>query len=1318
MTRRLDSLSLDTKLAVGFGILLVLILVIGLRALHTQRVIHREAEKIYREELVGIAHLKEANVHLIDIGRNVRHAVLARDPGSREAALARLERAQAMVSQEFNQGSADLDPNSPIGALVGEFQAAYSAYQSAVQEVLIRLGKPGEDQTTAIDEISEPGFITRVDRADELLARIASMREESAEKAAERVGLLAESGRKTDLMILALALLTAVLAGFLTAVSVRRPLEDLRQSVISLSEGKLDVTVPGTAYNNEIGSLARSVQVLQESALALESEGWAKSHLSELSTRIQTAETFQQLAQELLSGLAPLLEAGHGVFYHYDPNEKRLVLLASYGYRERKNLSQSFAVGEGLVGQCVLERQPITLTNPPPDYVQINSGLGQATPRAITALPIFQGETPLGVLELAAFKPPSPREQLLLDGILPILALNLTNLARSLDTSRLLAETQAQARRMEAQAAQLEEQAVELDAQQAELKQTEEWYRRIIESAPESMLVLDEKSQIVLSNPRSEATFGYQPGELIGLSLSQLMEDPAELRLEALERRAGIRKDGSRFPLEVSLSSLPSLGGKGTCTCVSLRDITERERVAEELRQATQAAEDATRMKSDFLANMSHEIRTPMNAIIGMAHLALKTELNARQRDYLTKIQQSGQHLLGIINDILDFSKIEAGRLTIEEADFHLEEMLTGVSTLVNEKATAKGLELIFRVAPDVPSALTGDSLRLGQILINYANNAVKFTEKGEIVIDVRPVEQTAQDVLLKISVQDTGVGLTAEQMGRLFQSFQQADTSTSRKYGGTGLGLAISKQLAHLMGGEVGVESEVGRGSTFWFTARLRKSSAVARKRVLAPELRGRRVLVVDDNEAARRLLDDLLSSMELKVDQVASGAEAVDEVGRAARSGKPYEIVFLDWRMPGMDGIETAHAIRALGLEPPPHLIMVTAYAREEVMQQAEQAGLEEFLLKPVTASTLFDSVGRVLGSADESQPAPSASPAPSTQLSRLRGARVLLVEDNELNQEVALGLLAEGELVVDVAENGQRAVEMVRERPYELVLMDMQMPVMDGVTATREIRKEERFRNLPIVAMTANAMQQDRDRCVEAGMNDHLAKPVEPDELYRLLFKYLGAREAAPDVSARAEAALTEPDLPAIEGLNGELGLRRMMGKKKLYLDTLRRFLTQEKAVAEIRQALEKGDFVTAQRVAHTARGVSGSIGAEALFELAAELESAIRDRAEGSVIESRLAPFGQALQALCDALRQALPPAPPPVPAEGADPEKAAALLKELAEKLASGDGVAADLVRDNAGLLQSALGSELYNQLDSLTQGFDFDQALELLQARI
>ena len=479
-----------------------------------------------------------------------------------------------------------------------------------------------------------------------------------------------------------------------------------------------------------------------------------------------------------------------------------------------------------------------------------------------------------------------------------------------------------------------------------------------------------------------------------------------------------------------------------------------------DLDEARSEAEDATKAKSEFLANMSHEIRTPMNAIMGMAHLAMKTDLTAKQYDYLKKVDISAKSLLGIINDILDFSKIEAGKMDMESVDFQLEDTLDNISTLVGIKTQEKGLELLFKTDPAVPRALVGDPLRLGQILINLSNNAVKFTDTGEIVVATELVKQDQAQVTLKFSVRDTGIGMTAEQAAKLFQPFAQADSSTTRKYGGTGLGLTISKRLAEMMGGKIWVESQAGQGSTFSFTADFGLGKEKAKKRFKpASELRGMPVLVVDDNATSRSILQEMLESFSFEVSLAASGKEGIAELENA-NEGKPFELVIMDWKMPGMDGIEASKRIKNhKGLSKIPPIILVTAYGREEVMQQAEQVGLDGFLIKPISPSMLFDAIMQAFGEAvPETSRVVRSHEQEAEALKHIQGARVLLVEDNEINQQVAREILEGAGLIVALATNGQEAVDAVKETNYDAVLMDVQMPVMDGYAATRRIRKWE--------------------------------------------------------------------------------------------------------------------------------------------------------------------------------------------------------------------------------------------------------------------
>jgi two-component system sensor histidine kinase/response regulator len=1945
----LERLTLNTKLLAGFALCLLITLLVGINSMNSQARLSEKSQDIYDLELLGVSHLKEANLELMHMGRSLRQMMLAQNEDERARVKSELDAASLSLQLELAEARKRIFREGTKQLLV-QFDVKFQQFRDNVKRAVELIEKEGYRQSDAPAYMGSAEFAASAEAADAALSEISRIKSNGARETAEQVTQLAEDSRRLTLILLSLGLALGGLSGVLISRSIANPSQRLSHSIENLAGGNLDETIPHTEYDNEVGAVARAVRVLQDVYRKMELQRWVKASVADIAGQLQRSEDFDVMGRSFMSSVCPLVDAGLGVFYRMEHD--RLQLVGSYGYRERENLKPSFGLGEGLVGQCALEKAPISIDQPPAGYIAIGSGLGEAPPQFIALIPIVRTGQVLGVLEFASFRRFSERETALLEAALPPLGATMQILERNLRTQQLLTETQQQAARMEAQAAQLEEASVEMEAQQTELRQTEAWFRGIIESAPDAMLVVDESGTIVLCNPKAEQAFGYDAGRLAGHRIEELVPDSVRPRHPDLRQGfmktggnrsmgtggelLGRRSDGSFFPVEVGLSRLPDLGGRGVCVCASVRDITERREQARqltemaalqqaifenvavgifltadgiirkinpglakilggaedafldqpsstifssaedyaafgtrvgprlgqgqqiseewtfirldkraiscrivgrpvdlggfsrsavwviediterklaeqklrdsearmrgilqnspsgvamvdlegthvyankqlgqllgidpaallgrksvdfwlhpeerlryveqlrrdgtvkdfevdfrradgqianallssdridspegqltiswfydmterklaeqtvresearmrgilqnspagvaiidsqgsyvyvnhrlgsllgcdpaellerksidfwsrtddrnrylakldsdgsvsdyqaelrradgqaltvlisadriespegqqaitwfydvternlaqkaledqraamqaildnspvgtafsvqgrfgyvnpayarmfgaregdsatdiyatpedraavlaamkrdgkvvnremtmrgagsqlreylatflpmthdgkegvmgwlvdiserkqaelelqrnkqfmeavlenfdaaiyvkdtqgrytyvnsdweritghkrenvlgrstielnhmgrgreyhdadmkvlakgelvvtedladsergvryfqatkvpmredgkitalcsvafdvtELRRAKELAEGATKMKSDFLANMSHEIRTPMNAIIGMSHLALKTGLNTRQRDYIQKIQQSGQHLLGIINDILDFSKIEAGKLTVEHTDFELHKVLDNVANLIHDKTNAKGLELVFNIAPEVPEDLKGDPLRLGQILINYANNAVKFTEKGEVGINVNLLQDQGTDVLLRFEVRDTGIGLTKEQMGRLFQSFQQADTSTTRKYGGTGLGLAISKNLAELMGGKVGVESELGVGSTFWFTARLGKGMPKPRNLLPNPDMRGRRILVADDNENARLVLSDLLTAMTMAVEAVDSGQAAIEAVRDGAAKGRPFEMVLLDWRMPGMDGLTVARTLRGLGLTPEPHLLLVTAHGREEVLKEAQGAGIEDVLIKPVNASVLFDTIIRALGGNLDEGPATTAARGSSLEhsLGSIAGARILLVEDNDINQQVASELLADAGFSVEIAEDGQVALDKVLApgAAWDIVLMDMQMPVMDGVTSATEIRKTVDALRLPIVAMTANAMQQDRDRCTAAGMQDFVTKPIDPDELWRALLKWIkprqGPRAAAqpaptgPAAGAKAGAAAAHGVPQGIAGLDSATGLKRVMGKPASYVGMLRKFVAGQAGTGEsITAALQADDWASAERLAHTTKGVAGNIGAVQIQELAGALEQALKEKKPRVEADALLLALNGPLQAMLVALKAQLPDEPVAAqPAVAVDAGRLKKVCAQLQKLLSDDDSAAADLLDEHAELLRAGLGAR-WRAIESAIRNFDFARALSDLDAAL
>ncbi|MFY7906223.1 MAG: response regulator, partial [Burkholderiaceae bacterium] len=695
-----------------------------------------------------------------------------------------------------------------------------------------------------------------------------------------------------------------------------------------------------------------------------------------------------------------------------------------------------------------------------------------------------------------------------------------------------------------------------LEAAEAALRESEVRMRELLDLNPVGCTINTLDGVSVFRNRRLGVMLGYNPADLANLNTTDYWAVPADREAFVRELRAQRRLEGYRAQFRRADGTLAAMlltssfehifGGERIVTWCY--DITHIEEAEAAMRRAKEVAEDATKAKSDFLANMSHEIRTPMNAIIGMSHLALQTQLDKKQRNYIEKVHRAGENLLGIINDILDFSKIEAGKMTMEAVDFHLEDVMDQLANLVGMKTEDKGLELLFATHPDVPTALVGDPLRLGQVLINLGNNAVKFTDSGEVVIGVEKVADHEDGIELHFWVKDTGIGMTPEQCGKMFQSFSQADASTTRKYGGTGLGLAISKNLVELMRGRIWVESETGKGSTFHFHARFGVQKNPGKRQMFkADELKGTRVLVVDDNASAREILSTMARSFGLQVDVARDGVQGLQLLADSDRQALPYDLVLMDWKMPVMDGVETVRQMREQALGKVPAVVMVTAFGREEAMTSAQERGVQvaNVLPKPVTASTLLEAIGETLHKGVQVTSRSEARAETATEaMAQLKGCRILLVEDNEMNQELALELLGNAGIDVTLAENGQIAVEKVQTQgPFDGVLMDCQMPVMDGYTATREIRKLAQYKDLPIIAMTANAMAGDKDKVLAAGMWDHISKPLDVQAMFNTMARWITPANRLPLSVAEATAA-------SAQGVQGAVKPAETMAEKLTY------------------------------------------------------------------------------------------------------------------------------------------------------------------------
>ncbi|MDR2839499.1 MAG: response regulator [Azonexus sp.] len=1451
----LEQQTLGLKLALGFCSIPVVVALIGGFGLYRLSQIDASMQNLYEKEFLGVSHLKEVRVHFVEMGRALRQAVLAPTEAEREKAIKQMNAADTATINSLEQARSLVYRPENLAHLA-RFQETLFLYKSDINKVLTATFAGKQEQAIAI--LSSPDFQKFGTDADTALMEAVQIKEENAQNSALRSKEILRESKQLTVLLLIFGMGLGASMSWVIWRSISRPAGRLRSAVERLAAGDLEAPVPYTKADNETGALARAIKVLQHEAQQMEGQRWLKSHLATIQSDLQLADSPLELAEKFLSAIAPLLHVGYGVIYPYDDEARQLRFLSGYAYPGRP--AASYDIGQGLIGQCAKERQAIIITEPPADYVRITSALGRIVPRLILIMPIQRRKNLQGVVELALLETLNANEQALLDGLLPILALNMEILARNAKVQQLLEEAQYQTEFLEEQAVQLEQQAVELKAQRKSLQDAtetltllEEHSRLILESVNDCIVGMDNGGVITFANPAACTMLEYRSEELIGMEMHSSIhhsradgtvfpreECPMYLtsqdgQARQIDDEVLWRKDGVSFPVEYSttpvfkndvltgtviifrditerlaaqkemtnererlqsiLDTSPinitfSIQGQlrfvnpkftetfgleagdnvldlypypeerdalaamlereGIARNQEIRmydrhhrildvlvtylpitydgeegalgwivDISERKRAEMEILRAKEKAEEATLAKSDFLANMSHEIRTPMNTIIGMSQLALETKLNKKQQNYVEKVHRSAKNLLGIINDILDFSKIEAGRMVVENVAFRLEDVMDNLANLIGLKAEDNGLEFLFNVRPGVPMALVGDPLRLGQVLTNLAANAIKFTEEGEIIVGIEQIAQVAGNVELHFWVKDSGIGMTTEQCGKLFQSFSQADASTTRKYGGSGLGLAISKNLVEMMSGRIWFESQPGKGSTFHFSARFGlQTEPVPPRMMLADELRGLRALIVDDNASAREILSTMVSQFGMTADTVADGQRALSMIHAAEKNGRPYDLVLMDWKMPLMDGIETVGKFRAEPAARHPAVIMVSSYGREDVLAEARRRGvyLDHVLTKPTTPSTLLEAIGEALGKgfivetrADEK------TDSHKEAMGRLQNARLLLVDDNELNQELVLELLNKAGVEAVLAKNGQEALDILsRDDRFDGVLMDCQMPVMDGYMTTQEIRKNPAWEKLPIIAMTASAMSGDREKVLGVGMNDHIAKPLDIGEMFVTI-----ARWVTP--AARQESA-APPSLKDLPGIDTRAGLATTLDDEKLYRRLLIKFRDgQRNFAATFAAALADGDSTAARRAAHTLKGVAGNIGAKAVQAAAAELDQACAADAAASVIADLLAQTSARLATVIagldglDAGGETASPVANPV-ASAVDQAHAPELLARLKSLLEESDAAADEAA---LALADAVRGSALENPVGKIVAAvsdLDFDAALEMIAA--